>query len=135
MKDLSTAPPSALSIAIAIGALGLLAGYFLGQGSSIGLFGSSGNPTAKSGAKRRKGKKSWPNSYDVKIHEDSSSEDVAGVGTGETESEDDSMNAKEKENEDLEDSDNQQEVKAFAGSREEVKLVLCIRTDLGMTKG
>lgn len=125
MKDLNNNPPSAMTIAIAIGLLGLLAGYFLGQGSSIGLFGASGNPTAKSGG-RKKGKKSWPNSYDVKIHEDSSSEDVAGVGTGETESE---------EEEDLEDSENQQEVKGFEGSGEEVKLVLCVRTDLGMTKG
>lgn len=120
MKDLNTNPPSALSIAVAIGLLGLLAGYFLGQGRSLGLFGGSSG-----GKKKKTGKKSWPNSYDVKIHEDSSSEDVAGVGTGETESED----------EDFEDSDNQQEVKSFEASNEEVKLVLCVRTDLGMTKG
>lgn len=103
--------------------LGLLGGYFIGQGSSIGLFGAGGNPSTK----RKKGKKSWPNSYDVKIHEDSSSEDVAGVGTGETD--------EEGENEDLDDEENVQEVKSFEGSREEVKLVLCVRTDLGMTKG
>ena len=124
MKDLNTSPPSTLTIAIAIGMLGLLGGYFLGQGNSIGLFGPSRNPKTRSGG-RKKGKKSWPNSYDVKIHEDSSSEDVAGVGTGETESED----------EDLDDDENQQELKGFEGSREEVKLVLCVRTDLGMTKG
>lgn len=90
------------------------------------MFGGSGTSSA-SAKKKGKGKKSWPNSYDVKIHEDSSSEDVAGVGTGETES--------EAEEEDLEDSENAQEVKAFEESREEVKLVLCLRTDLGMTKG
>ena len=130
MKDLSNASaPSPITIAVAIGLLGLLAGYFVGQGRSIGLFGGSSG--GSSSARRRKdkgrgkGKKSWPNSYDVKIHEDSSSEDVAGVGTGETESEE----------EDLEDSENSQEVKAFEGNREEVKLVLCLRTDLGMTKG
>lgn len=124
MKDLNNSPPSPITIAIAIGLLGLLAGYFVGQGRSIGLFGGSGTTSASK--KKGKGKKSWPNSYDVKIHEDSSSEDVAGVGTGETESE---------EEEDLEDSENNQEVKTFEGSREEVKLVLCLRTDLGMTKG
>jgi hypothetical protein len=133
MKDLNNASaPSPITIAVAIGLLGLLAGYFVGQGRSIGLFGGSSG--SSSGGRRRKdkgkgkAKKSWPNSYDVKIHEDSSSEDVAGVGTGETESE-------EEEEEDLEDSENSQEVKAFEGSREEVKLVLCLRTDLGMTKG
>ena len=125
MKDLNNSPPSPIAVAIAIGLLGLLAGYFVGQGRSIGLFGGSGTSSA-SAKKNGKGKKSWPNSYDVKIHEDSSSEDVAGVGTGETESE---------EEEDLEDSENLQEVKAFEGSKEEVKLVLCVRTDLGMTKG
>jgi hypothetical protein len=123
MKDLNTSPPSTLNIAIAIGLLGLLGGYFIGQGSSIGLFGASGTTRAK----RKKGKKSWPNSYDVKIHEDSSSEDVAGVGTGETD--------EESEDEDLDDEENKQEVKSFEGSKEEVKLVLCVRTDLGMTKG
>jgi hypothetical protein len=126
MKDLNNSPPSPIAVAIAIGLLGLLAGYFLGQGRSIGLFGGSGTSSA-SAKKKSKGKRSWPNSYDVKIHEDSSSEDVAGVGTGETES--------EEEDEDLEDSDNLQEVTAFEGSREEIKLVLCLRTDLGMTKG
>jgi hypothetical protein len=130
MKDLNNSPPSPLTIAIAIGLLGLLAGYFVGQGRSIGLFGGSGSASGGTSKKKRKGKKSWPNSYDVKIHEDSSSEDVAGVGTGETESE-----SEEEEEEDLEDSENAQEVKAFEGSREEVKLVLCLRTDLGMTKG
>ena len=133
MKDLNNASaPSPITIAVAIGLLGLLAGYFVGQGRSIGLFGGSSRG-ASSGTRRKhnskgKTKKSWPNSYDVKIHEDSSSEDVAGVGTGETESE-------EEEDEDLEDSENSQEVKACEGSREEVKLVLCLRTDLGMTKG
>ena len=62
-------------------------------------------------------KKSWPNNYDVKVHRDSSDEE-------EEESEDES-----------EDEGNGEELAKFKDNTEEVKLVLVIRTDLGMTKG
>lgn len=100
-------PPSLVAVAIASGLLGLLAGYFLGQGSSIGLFDSSGNP--------KEVKRSWPNSYDVKVHADSS--DEADDEEDEPEEEDG------------------KELRNFDDRNEEVKLILAVRTDLGMTKG
>ena len=105
----NTSSPSATAIAIASGILGLVVGYFLGQGSSIGLFDSKGNPKAS--------KKSWPNSYDVKVHAESSEEEEA---------DDDASEAEENSIEGL---------NGFEDSKEEVKLVLAVRTDLGMTKG
>lgn len=102
--------PSLTAVAVASGLFGLVVGYFLGQGSSIGVFDSSGNPS--------KVKKSWPNSYDVKIHADSS--DEADDEEDEDEAQDDLEGG---------------ELKAFEDQNEEVKLVLCVRTDLGMTKG
>ncbi|KAJ5217034.1 peptidyl-tRNA hydrolase 2 [Penicillium chermesinum] len=65
-----------------------------------------------------KEKQGWPNGYDVKVHADSSDE------------EDDS-----EEEEDSEDEGNGEELANFKENREEVKLVLVVRTDLGMTKG
>lgn len=60
----------------------------------------------------------WPNNYDVKVHKDSSDEE-------------------DEEEEEEEDSDEgeENELASFAGNTDEVKLVLVIRTDLGMTKG
>lgn len=104
--------PSLAAVAIATGMLGLLAGYFLGQGSSIGLFDKSGHPNEV--------KKSWPNSYDVKVHADSSDEE----GDDEHDGDDDED----------EDGDGK-ELQAFEESNEEVKLVLAVRVDLGMGKG
>lgn len=99
------APPSLAAVAVSSLFLGLLAGYFLGQGSSIGIFGSS-NPN--------EAKKSWPNSYDVKVHADSSDEQA--------------------DDEEEEDGDGK-ELRDFRDSTEAVKLVLVVRTDLGMGKG
>lgn len=99
-------PPSFAAVAVSSLILGLLAGYFIGQGSSIGLFGSG--PGAK---------KSWPNSYDVKVHADSSDEQA------------------DDEDEEEEDEGDGNELKDFRDSSEEVKLVLAVRTDLGMGKG
>ena len=104
-------PPSLTAVAVSSLILGLLAGYFIGQGSSIGVFGGSG------GAKQTK--KSWPNSYDVKVHADSSDDQA-----------DDEDEADEEE-----DDGTGQELKDFKDSNEEVKLVLAVRTDLGMGKG
>jgi len=105
------ATPSLAAVAIAVGLIGLTAGYFIGQGSSIGLFDSSGNS--------KEAKKSWPNSYDVTVHADSSDEEAGGES-----------------GDDEEDSDGDgNELKSFVDSADEVKLVLVVRTDLGMTKG
>ncbi len=105
------AHPSLAAVAVSSLILGLLAGYFIGQGSSIGIFGGSG------GAKQTK--KSWPNSYDVKVHADSSDDQA-----------DDEDEADEEEDE-----EDAQELKDFKDSNEDVKLVLAVRTDLGMGKG
>ena len=99
---------SATALAIASGILGLVVGYFLGQGSSIGLFDKTGSPNSAT--------KSWPNSYDVKVHADSSDE---------ADAEDSSEGG----------DDQVAGLKSFESSTEDVKLVLVVRTDLGMTKG
>jgi len=97
------------SVAIAVGLLGLIIGYFIGQGRSIGVFGGSNGP--------KQPQKSWPNSYDVKVHVDSSDEEP-NVEESDDESEGDGT-----------------ELKGFEDTNEEVKLVLAVRTDLGMGKG
>ena len=115
-------PPSTAAVAVAVGLIAITAGYFLGQGSNIGLFGNSGNPSKPPGKT-----KSWPNSYDVTIHPDSSDEELmaqqkAAAGEPAEDSESD------------EEGDGK-ELKSFANTEEEVKLVLAVRTDLGMGKG
>jgi hypothetical protein len=82
-------------------------GYFIGQGASLGLF---------------REKQGWPNGYDVKVHKDSSDEEFE-----EEDSEDEAS--------DEEEEGNGEELAAFKENEEEVKLVLVVRTDLGMTKG
>ena len=66
-----------------------------------------------------KEKEGWPNSYDVKVHSHSSDED-------ESDSEEES---------DEEDEGNGEELSSFKDNNEDVKLVLVVRMDLGMTKG
>jgi PTH2 family peptidyl-tRNA hydrolase len=66
-----------------------------------------------------KEKEGWPNSYDVKVHSHSSDEE------DESDSED----------EETEDEGNGEELSSFKDNNEEVKLVLVVRMDLGMTKG
>ncbi|KAL2434762.1 putative peptidyl-tRNA hydrolase 2 [Exophiala dermatitidis] len=109
-------PPSLTAVAVSSLILGLLAGYFIGSGSSIGIFGTS--PTSAGAVK-----KSWPNSYDVKVHADSSDEEA-----------DDEEDETEDQEEDEEEGDGK-ELGDFRDSNEEVKLVLAVRTDLGMGKG
>lgn len=106
------APPSLTAVAVSSLILGLLAGYFIGQGSSIGIFGGPGGS--------RSAKKSWPNSYDVKVHADSS---------------DDQADDEDEADEDEDEEGDGKELKHFPESNEEVKLVLAVRTDLGMGKG
>lgn len=119
-----SAPPSTATVAVAVGLIAITVGYFLGQGSSLGLFGGS---TGSSKSSSRKSKKSWPNSYDVTIHPDSSDDELmaqqrAGAGEQLEESESD-------------DEGDGQELKAFQDTGEAIKLVLAVRTDLGMGKG
>lgn len=64
-----------------------------------------------------KEKQGWPNGYDVKVHRDSSDEED------------------ESEEEESEEEGNGEELVDFKDNVEEVKLVLAVRTDLGMTKG
>jgi PTH2 family peptidyl-tRNA hydrolase len=66
-----------------------------------------------------KEKEGWPNSYNVKVHSHSSDEE-------EEEPEEES---------DSEDEGNGEELATFKDNTEEVKLVLVVRMDLGMTKG
>lgn len=62
-------------------------------------------------------KQGWPNGYDVKVHKGSSDEE----DDEEEESDDDEGNG--------------EELASFKDNLDEVKLVLVVRTDLGMTKG
>lgn len=94
--------PSTTAVAIASALVAGVIGFFIGQGSSLGLFESGGSPSTA--------RKSWPNSYDVKVHADSSDEE----------------GSEEELVGDLSD---------FSDNTEEVKLVLVVRTDLGMGKG
>ncbi|KAI9849007.1 MAG: hypothetical protein M1837_005898 [Sclerophora amabilis] len=94
-------PPSAAAVAIAASIIAGLGGYFLGQASTLGLFGSSS---------------SWP--------AQTKQEPVSDLSSDEDEQEV---------------TDNEQEPKSLgdfsANSSDEHKLVLVVRTDLGMGKG
>lgn len=104
-------PPTTASYVIATAIVAGVTGFFIGQGAALGLFSSSSSAKSKP-------RKSWPNSYDVKIHRGSSDEE---------------------EEEDVEEEDSEEEdrgeLATFEGNTDEVKLVLVVRTDLGMGKG
>lgn len=99
--------PTTAACVIATAIVAGVTGYFIGQGASLGLF---------------REKQGWPNGYDVKVHKDSSDEELEGEDSEEEES-------------DEEDEGNGEELASFKENEEEVKLVLVVRTDLGMTKG
>ncbi|KAL5364843.1 peptidyl-tRNA hydrolase PTH2-domain-containing protein [Aspergillus floccosus] len=105
MADLDRVP-STTAYVVATAIIAGVTGYFLGQGSSLGLFSI-------------KEKEGWPNSYNVKVHRDSSDEEF-----------DD-----EEDESDSEEEGDGGELANFDNNNEEVKLVLVVRTDLGMTKG
>ncbi|KAL4936782.1 hypothetical protein BDV06DRAFT_85785 [Aspergillus oleicola] len=107
---MSETTPSTTTYIVATAIIAGVTGYFLGQGASLGLFSEK--------------KEGWPNSYNVKVHTHSSDEED---GSEEEEEE-------EEEESDEEEGDGS-ELKNFEGNNEEVKLVLVVRTDLGMTKG
>lgn len=117
-------PSSTAAVAVAVGVIAITAGYFIGQGSCIGLFGNSGNPSLPPDKK-----KSWPNSYDVTIHPDSSDEELMAQQRAGA-----AAQAEDSESDDDGDDDGN-ELKTFPNTGEEVKLVLAVRTDLGMGKG
>lgn len=103
--SLDRIPPTTTAYVIATAIVAGVTGYFIGQGASLGLF---------------KEKQGWPNGYDVKVHKDSSSEEDI---------------SEEEEESDEEDEGNGEELASFKDNTDEVKLVLVVRTDLGMTKG
>ena len=129
-------PPSMTSVVIGTAILAVALGYFIGQGSSLGIFGSP-TPPNRSKPKSKNPKKSWPNSYDVTIHPDSSDEEVfkqirgADLGIESEESSEDSSS----DDAEVELGQKQEGLNQFEGNREECKLVLVVRTDLGMGKG
>lgn len=92
-------PPSALAIAFGSAIVAGLAGYFLGQAQSIGVF-SSSKPISSTAA-------------------ESDLSDAESASDEEEDEEDDEIKGLE----------------GFEDSDEECKLVLVVRTDLGMTKG
>lgn len=130
--------PSTLSLSIASLIFGLVAGYFIGSGSSIGLFGTSSSSTKSKKKSKSSSSKSWPNSYDVTVQQgsDTSDEEFArAIHTG---------NDGEADNESSADEDSEGEedppldatrLKELSATNDEVKLMLVVRTDLGMTKG
>jgi hypothetical protein len=103
---LDRVPPTTAAYVIATAIIAGVTGYFIGQGSSISLF--------------KEKKEGWPNSYDVKVHSHSSDEEDSDS---------------EEEETDDEDEGNGEELSSFKDNSEEVKLVLVVRMDLGMTKG
>lgn len=135
-------PPSTAAIASATAILAATVGYFIGQASSIGLFGGDGAHKRKK-AKPVKESQGWPNNYDVTIHPDSSDEELmehlrGGQINGKERGgrvNSEPEQPEEEDKDELEVEDVSGELKTFADSREECKLVLCVRTDLGMGKG
>jgi PTH2 family peptidyl-tRNA hydrolase len=98
--------PSTANIAAACAILGGVTGYFIGQAKSLGLFGGSAlSPTRRSSTGKR------------------------------TEKDDSSDSDDDEEQDDSDDSDDDTAPAEFPGHTEECKMVLVVRTDLGMTKG
>lgn len=125
---------SSAAIGTATAILGIVVGYFIGS-ASFGLFSSflSSQSTSSSLSKH---KKSRPNSYDVDLHPDSSDEELmkslrgdnAAKAEAEAETNDD-------DDDDADEEEGQDGLKAFEEIEGECKLVLIVRTDLGMNKG
>lgn len=97
--------PSTASVAIAAAIVAGLTGYFVGQAKSLGLLGGKSSVPPGAESGQRK--------HDV--DSDLSDSDSEGA-------DDDTTHL-------------QGELKSFSDTREECKLVLVVRTDLGMTKG
>jgi peptidyl-tRNA hydrolase, PTH2 family len=123
------APPSSTAVIISTVILSLIAGYMLGIGSSLGLFPS---PFLQSPEQRAASHKTKTSNYDDE--EESSEEEVDGVlldhapnwANGEAADMRDGLKASKKE---------APEKLEWENSSDECKMVLIVRTDLGMTKG
>ena len=135
----SQTPPStsALTLAACSLLLGALGGYFIGSGSSIGLFSPSPPTGNRRRARKAPPKSSWPNSYEVDVHVGSDTSDeefiaatASGRGGADADDEEESDSEDEAAGEDA-----GGELTSFADNTDEVKLMLVVRTDLGMTKG
>lgn len=116
--------PSTIALLTATAILAATAGYMFGTASYLGLFNSSNS--SDSLHKQKKPKRSWPNSYDVQIHPDSSDEELM-----ESLKEDDV----EEEAEESSSADDIGQLGSWEGNLEECKMMFVVRTDLGMTKG
>ena len=136
--------PSTAEIATAIALLAGTIGFLIGQASSLGLFGGEKPGPSSKKSKNKKKSQGWPNNYDVKIHPDSSDEELMKhLNGGEkstkkrevADSEDEEEEEEDEEEQELDEDEAQSDLKTFSSSTEELKLVLCVRTDLGMGKG
>ncbi|KAL1969546.1 hypothetical protein VTN77DRAFT_8984 [Rasamsonia byssochlamydoides] len=108
--SLDRIPPSTASYVIATAIIAGVTGFFIGQGAALGLFSSSA-------AKSRQGNRRLR---------------ISNVtGQSDEENEEDW----ESEEEEEEDEGDAGELATFEGNTDEVKLVLVVRTDLGMGKG
>jgi len=107
-------PPTTLACCIATAILAALGGYFLGQASSLGLIGGGRSQ------------------HDAATSDTPSASKTQPRGTAKADE-------KESESENEEDPDSEAEQQDLQGfernANEECKLVLVVRTDLGMTKG
>lgn len=120
-------PPTSTSVLISTAILSLITGYMLGIGSSLGLF---PNPFLQSSEARSVAKRTKTSNYDDE--EESSEEEVDGIlldhapnwANGEAADVRDGLKAAKKAAK-----------PEWEDSTEECKLVLVVRTDLGMTKG
>ena len=127
-------PPTTAAFVIATAILAGLAGYFIGQGASIGVFSSGpASPESRKGKKKEDvktllGKKR----HGVKVKAVEEDEDDDDYSDGDELSGSDSES--EEEDEEWEEEEGG-ELATFEGNKEEVKLVLVVRTDLGMSKG
>ena len=102
-----TGPPSAITIALGSAIISGVFGYYLGQARSIGLFGTSSTQPTTAQVDQPSDDKSDISDADVGSGDDGDDDSVQDLG----------------------------ELKSFPGNNEECKLVLVVRTDLGMGKG
>jgi PTH2 family peptidyl-tRNA hydrolase len=109
-------PPTILAYCIATAILAGLGGYFLGQASGLGLFGDQAT------------REQAQTPRTIAEHTDTSPAKAAA------QEEDEASDISD--NDEDPDTDDQQDLAGFEDmANEECKLVLVVRTDLGMTKG
>lgn len=104
-------PPTTAACVIATAIVAGVTGYFIGQGASLGLFSSSSSSSKQN---KHAAPKITPHDGDASDEEEEEYDESG------SESESDADGG---------------ELASFKDNSEEVKLVLVVRTDLGMTKG